>query len=105
MIASHDDLEMEEKAINLMLSNKVDGLILNTKYTDNLSSRLEGLRAQGFLVVLLSGLNQPLRWTLCIQILLKVRTLPANIWIQMGHGRIIFVAGADDEAESGTPSI
>ena len=27
VIASHDDLKMEEKAINLMLSNKVDGLI------------------------------------------------------------------------------
>ena len=78
MIASHDDLEMEEKAINLMLSNKVDGLILNTKYTDNLS-RLEGLRAQGFRWCFSPGLNQPLRWTLCIQILLKVRTLPPSI--------------------------
>ena len=46
VIASHDDLKMEEKAINLMLSNKVDGLIVNTQFTDNLS-RLSKVRGCG----------------------------------------------------------
>ncbi len=47
IISSNDDLETEEKAINLMLSNKVDGLLLHTIFTDNFP-RLEKLRAQGF---------------------------------------------------------
>lgn len=97
MIASHDDLEMEEKAINLMLSNKVDGLILNTKYTDNLS-RLEGLRAQGFPVVLLSGFEPAPKVDVVYPNLVKGAYIATKHLIQMGHGRIIFVAGADDEA-------
>ena len=102
VIASHDDLAMEEKAINLMLSNKVDGLILNTKFTDNLP-KLERLRAQGFPVVLLSGFDITPKIDAVYPNLVKGAYIATKHLLQMGHKRVIFVAGEDDEAVERDP--
>lgn len=93
VIASHDDLKMEEKAINLMLSNKVDGLIVNTQFTDNLS-RLEKLRNQGFPVVLLSGFDRMPRLDAVYPNLIKGAYLSTKHLIQMGHRSVIYVSSA-----------
>jgi LacI family transcriptional regulator len=54
MAASRDDPKIEAKVIKMMLSNKIDGLIVNTKIRNNLSF-LEKLRERGLPVVLISG--------------------------------------------------
>ena len=102
VIASHDDLKMEEKAINLMLSNKVDGLIVNTQFTDNLS-RLEKLRNQGFPVVLLSGFDRMPRLDAVYPNLIKGAYLSTKHLIQMGHRRIIYVSGSRDQTGMADP--
>ena len=102
VIASHDDLKMEEKAINLMLSNKVDGLIVNTQFTDNLS-RLEKLRNQGFPVVLLSGFDRMPRLDAVYPNLIKGAYLSTKHLIQMGHRSVIYVSSARDETGMADP--
>ncbi len=97
IIASHDDLKIEEKAINLMLSNKVDGLILNTRYKDNLP-KVERLRAQGFPVVLISGFSdyKPKVDTVYPD-LAKGAYIATKHLLNMGHKRVVFVGGTKDK--------
>lgn len=97
IIASHDDLMIEEKAINLMLSNKVDGLILNTRYTDNIP-KVEKLRAQGFPVVLISGFDdyKP-KVDAVYPNLVKGAYIATKHLLQMGHKRVIFIGGSEDK--------
>lgn len=102
VMASHDDLRMEEKAINLMLSNKVDGLIVNTQFTDNLP-RLERLRSQGFPVVLISGFGRMPRIDAVYPNLVKGAYIATKHLLQLGHQRIIFVEGASDETGEQDP--
>lgn len=97
IIASHDDLEVEEKAINLMLSNKVDGLILNTIFADNFP-RLEKLRAQGFPVVLLSGFtNVTPKIDAVYPNLVKGAYIGTRHLLQLGHKRVAFIGVTGEE--------
>ena len=102
IIASHDDLEMEKKAIDLMLSNKVDGLILNTAYKENLP-KLEQLRAQGFPVVLISGFDDMPGMDAVYPDLVKGAYIATKHLLNMGHKRVIYVGSAENMNGSADP--
>ena len=97
IISSNDDLETEEKAINLMLSNKVDGLLLHTIFTDNFP-RLEKLRAQGFPIVLLSGFRETMpKIDAIYPNLVKGAYIGTRHLLQLGHKRVAFVGATGEE--------
>jgi DNA-binding LacI/PurR family transcriptional regulator len=92
MVASHDDPKAEERIINLMLSNGMDGIIINTSMTDNLPL-LEKLRAQGLPVVLLSGFEQVPAIDSVFPDISKGAYLVTKHLLAMGHKRVVHVTG------------
>lgn len=92
VMASHNDPAMEEKAINLMLSNRVDGLIINTVLSDNLP-RLEALRAQGMPIVMISGFERPLAIDSVSPDLVKGAYAATRRLLELGHQNILTVLG------------
>lgn len=91
VMATHDDPEIEEKAISLMLSNKVDGLIVNTTLPHNLP-RLEALSAQGMPIVLISGFLTPPRLDAIFPDSSKGTYIATRHLLSLGHKRVIYVA-------------
>jgi DNA-binding LacI/PurR family transcriptional regulator len=92
MAASHDDPEKEKKLIDLMLSNRMDGIIVNTILTNNIP-RLEELKKDGFPIVLISGfVNDPAIDSIYPDLVHGAYTATRHL-LSIGHKRVIYMTG------------
>jgi DNA-binding LacI/PurR family transcriptional regulator len=89
-VDSRDEAKTEAKIINLMLSNKMDGIILNSSQSSNLP-RLEDLRAKGFPVVLLSGFETVPAIDSVYPDVIKGAYIATKHLLSMGHKRVIYI--------------
>jgi LacI family transcriptional regulator len=101
MAATHDDPGAEEKVIDLMLANRMDGIIINTTMTDNLP-RLEKLRANGFPVTLLSGFETAPAIDSVFPDLSKGAYLATRHLLSVGHKKVVFVTEAAENSAAGS---
>jgi DNA-binding LacI/PurR family transcriptional regulator len=90
MVASHSDSTIEKNVINLMLANRLDGLIVNIATAKNIP-KLEELRAQGLPIVLLSGFETAPAIDSVYPDLIKAAYMVTKHLFSMGHKRVVFV--------------
>lgn len=99
MVASHGDPVTEENIINQMISNRMDGIIVNTASSDNIP-KLEKLRANGFPIVLLSGFENPPSIDSVYPDIRKGAYIATKHLFSMGHKRIVFVSEDLDKSNA-----
>lgn len=94
IMASQDDPKLEAKAINVMLSNKVDGILLNTAFPDNLA-KVEKLRESGYPILLVSGfLQSGVKADAIYPDLITGSYLATKHLTDMGHRAVAYVSRA-----------
>jgi LacI family transcriptional regulator len=98
-VASHDDPVNEENIINQMISNRMDGIIINTATSDNVP-KLEKLRANGFPVVLLSGFENPPSIDSVYPDIRKGAYVVTRHLVSAGHRRIVSVVEDIDNSNA-----
>jgi len=93
IVTSQSNVKTETNAINLMISGKVDGLLINTNYIQNIP-RLESLRNDGFPVVLLSSIpERKITVDSVYPDLYAGSYMATKHLLDMGHKRVIYVCG------------
>lgn len=94
IVTTQDDPQKEANAINLLLSNGVDGLIINTSLSQNIP-KLEKLRKTGFPVILLSypyESTKPINLDCIYPDLTQGGYIATRHLLNMGHRDILFVS-------------
>jgi LacI family transcriptional regulator len=94
IVTTKDDPDKESNAIDLLISNGVDGLIINTSLSQNIP-KLEALRKAGFPIVLVSypyEENRPIHLDCIYPDLTQGAYLATRHLLNMGHSNILFVS-------------
>jgi len=94
IVTTKDDPQKEANAIDLLISNGVDGLIVNTSLPQNIA-KLEALRQSGFPVVLISrpySDDTPVRLDCIYPDLLQGAYIATRHLLGIGYQDILFVS-------------
>jgi LacI family transcriptional regulator len=100
IVTSQSNVETESKAIDLLLSNKVDGIILNTHFQNNIP-RMERLRKSGYPILLRSGfLRDSIALDSVYPDLLLGSYIATKHLLDMGHKRVFYVCLAENAQDA-----